>query len=375
MSVAKAPGVPKGDETITITALDKIAEGRYRVSYDFAGVIQVKKGPRTKYSVILPRSTEEDFLYNASINKRGINTCTDEHYNTIGDFWYFWDPSLPQCRLQEGVHYDVVTGDLERIPNTTLTYPEYSRLVNSQGIVPIYVFFGKDSEEHDDNPMTSKDLNAKTYRAFRKSLMANGFSDPTRMPNEMIQKILHGEDIASPFVEVTELVGDRATLRVVMFFGNTGMDEESDAFHYFYKVANESGSIMIYDGHSGLGGHLDPKAIEERHGFKMRTIKNKYQIFFFNSCTSYTYYNSLYFYRKDRKSVRNQTRNLDIMTQGLAAEFDVKSQANVMLVKAVAQWANNKKAPSYQKLAEQMDQNSLFGINGDEDNPTEPGLE
>ncbi len=375
MSVATAYGVPKGEHVTKITKLEKQDDG-YRIRYDYEGTIQVKKGPRTKYTVTLPRSPDEEFIYAAGLNKKEVNLCTDDHYNSYDDFWYFWNPRMPKCPLEEGKHYDLVTGDLERIPNTKLSYPEYSRLVNPKTqTIPIYVFFGKDDEDQNDNPMTSKDLNAKTYRAFRRDLIKLGFPEPRSLDQEEIETVLNRQPIVKPFAEVTELEAERATLRIVLYFGNTGIDENSDAFHYFYKTANEQAAVMIYDGHSGLGGHLDPEAIEERHGFKMKMARNRYQIFFFNSCTSYSYYNSLYFYRKAKRSVRDQTRNLDILTQGLAAEFDVHSKSNLALIKAVGLWAKNKKAPSYQKLADQMDQNSLFGINGDEDNPTEAGLE
>lgn len=55
---------------------------------------------------------------------------------------------------------------------------------------------------------------------------------------------------------------------------------------------------MIYNGHSGLGGHLDLKAIADLQGFRIAPNKNRYQIYFFNSCTSYTYDNTTYFNRK-----------------------------------------------------------------------------
>ncbi len=363
MQVAKAYGIPKGEHVTKVTKLEKLDGGLYRASYHYEGTIQVKKGPKSRYSVKLPRNTAEAEIYDKH--------CTDSHYPGYDDFWYFWNPDQARCSLEEGVHYDTIAGDLVRLPNTELTYPEYDRLVDTASdSIPIYVFFGKDEAEQNDDPFRSKDLNAEAYRNFRKNLVKNGFSEPEAMDADEMGEILEGNRFKKPFVEVTELKGKRANIRVTMFFGNTGIDEKSDAFHYFYKAANERAGLLIYDGHSGLGGTLDPAAIEERHGFKIKMNRSRYQIFFFNSCTSYSYYNSLYFYRKQKKSTRGLTKNLDILTQGLAAEFDNHARANLALVRAVSIWAAGKKAPSYQKLADQMDQNSLFGINGDEDNPT-----
>src|SRR5690606_8123994 len=59
----------------------------------------------------------------------GENRCTDHHYNSYGDFFYFWDVDQEGCPLQ-GNDTDVVrvTGQLTKYENTKKTYPEYDRL-------------------------------------------------------------------------------------------------------------------------------------------------------------------------------------------------------------------------------------------------------
>ncbi len=89
-----------------------------------------------------------------------------------------------------------------------------------------------------------------------------------------------------------------------------------------------------------------------------------------HSCTSYTYYNTNYFYRKSPKSVVNRTKSLDIMNNGLETAFDERQKINLTLIHAVDDWANGKEILSYPDLADKMDMSNLFGVNGDEDNPT-----
>ena len=124
---------------------------------------------------------------------------------------------------------------------------------------------------------------------------------------------------------------------------------------------------MVYDGHSGLGGHLDLESIEETHGFKISMPKKQHQIFFFNSCSSYTYYNLSYLERK------GGAEYLDIMVNGLATAFDVLHNTNMELVEAIDLWANNRAPRSYQAIAKSNDSGNLFAVNGDDEgNPTTP---
>jgi hypothetical protein len=162
------------------------------------------------------------------------------------------------------------------------------------------------------------------------------------------------------------------TIEILVFFGPTGIDEESAAFHYYFKDALENSAVMMYDGHSGLGGHLDLAGIESMRGFRFAPAKNRYQVYFFNSCSSYTYYNDMYFSRKRTQKDEDGTKNLDIMTNGLATYFSTIQDANGALIKAIDTWASSGKWTSYQELAKQIDSDNLFGVNGDEDNPKSP---
>lgn len=369
LSFAEVYAVPRGEHKIWKEGIEEVSSGTFRVHYRYEGILQVKKGPLKNYSVILPRSIEEDRIYDPGVDpKSGINRCTDDHYNSFEDFWYFWNPYQEGCALEEGEEYDVIPARIERIPNTKKTYPEYARLVDKDNQIQMYAFVGMDEVSENKNPLESDDLNAVSYRALREGLLERGFSDGP-FPNKEVDRILKGQDFRRPFLERFEKQSGDMTLQVNLFFGPTGIDEKSGAFHYFYKEATEKASVMIYDGHSGLGGHLDLAAIEALHGFKIKQSQKRYQIFFFNSCSSYTYFNTVYFYRKSRNNIRYRTESLDILTNGLATEFEEDAGRDLMLIDAILLWTEGERPPSYQELAKQMDQENLFAVSGDEDNP------
>src|SRR6185295_4508102 len=126
----------------------------------------------------------------------------------------------------------------------------------------------------------------------------------------------------------------------------------------------------------GLGGNLDLGAMREasHNSFQFNFPKNRYQIYFFNSCTSYAYYTDMFF---DRKRVKNSadlkgSKYLDILATGLETAFDGSEKTDMALIDAIHQWAKTGQETSYQTLAVRMEADNLFGINGDEDNPTRP---
>lgn len=369
---------PKEDHTIRITSISEKSDGSaWEIFYDYEGTIVLQKGPRKYYDVLLPINPSTIY---ASAMARTLNPCTDEHYQSEGDFWYFWSPApaYPKCKLKEGEHYEVVRANIERIDiDRKSTYPEYERLADKNGVIDIHLFFGMDDAQYGHNPYKSKDINAENYVKTKEALEAMGFK-VRRWEKDEIAKIAKKIGRQKlPFIEEATKEYSVHTIRVRLFFGETGIDEKSAGFHYFFRDSLQNSSIMVYDGHSGLGGHLDLDSIADARGFRISPNKDRYQIYFFNSCTSYTYYNALYFQKKHkggRKRVDPKgTKNLDILANGLSTAFDSMHNTDMTLVKAIDLWATRGTWTSYQRMAKEIDSENLFTVNGDEDNPKRPG--
>jgi hypothetical protein len=237
------------------------------------------------------------------------------------------------------------------------------------------VFFGMDDPGRSHDPARSKDDGALSYRALKHKLERAGFRFAEWSDRDS-RKIVKGTRATLPYVEEGTKESGALTLRARLFFGETGIDENSRAFHYFFRDALAKASVVLYDGHSGLGGHLDLDSIAEAEGFRFTMPKNRYQLLFFNSCDSYTYYNTL-FLRKKRRGRGGgvdpkASKNLDVLANGLGTEFDLEQNANYALIDAIDTWAAFGKWTSYQKLASAIDDDNLFTVNGDEDNPARP---
>ena len=383
MERSKASAAPKEDHIITNKKIRKKPDTKntYQISYDYSGTIVLEVGPKKFYEVYLPINPSKIF---ARAQATSGDNCTDHHYNSEGDFWYFWSPApfeeRESCKLVKDEDYSIVQANIERIDNDVpTTYPEYDRLPDQNGLITIDIYFGMDDPKNSHDPYSSKDINAETFRATTKSLKDLGFTI-TPWTDAEINKIATFRLPKDIFVQTARKSYPNRKIEVAvrMFFGETGLDEDSKPFHYFLRDSLANASIMIYDGHSGLGGHLDLDAIAEVNRFKKPIVLNKkrYQIYFFNSCTSYTYYNALYFREKvSRRAKKSKfsdskgTKNLDILANGLSTSFDVMQNNDLTLISAVDTWAGKGQWTSYKGLAKRIDSDNLFTVNGDEDNP------
>ncbi len=364
MSAAQYTAVPKGDHVISDVKIQSKTGSTFKIEYTYTGTVVLENGPKTTYDIILAKNPAK--IYEASF-VGDVSPCTDEHYQSEGDFWYFWNPNQAGCKLKKDKDYIIAKAKVERFENTTKSYPEYHNLPDENGNITIHMMFGMDDSAKGRNPLTSGDINAHIYRDFRDYLIENGYTGKKWTAAE-INKIAKTKDGAAPYVETFT----KGMISYRFFFGPSAIDEDSLAFHWFYKDAIENASVMLYGGHSGLGGHLDLAAIEQNLGEEIKFNKKRYQIFFFDSCTSYKYYNTQYFERKMTAKDPKGSKKLDIFTNGLATYFHVMPESNraiaIAFEKALGYAQAGNGFVSYQSLAKQIDSDNLFGINGDEDN-------
>ncbi len=385
---APAMAADKGDGDFQMLSLENLGEV-VRAHYTYSTTLVLQNGPEEQYRFALPRTPKLAFSKSNSFTK---NPCTDEHYKSEGDFWYFWSPSRKDCGdiLIEGIDYDWVTAEIERKPNVESSYPEYERLPDANKKIKIYLIMGMDKPTNNRNPLqkTKQDANADNYAKIREAVTELGRKarQPTpwvvtRWDNKRLNTVIEEDTRPFPYVESLVLslpdTNTRAReIELVMFFGKTGIDEASKGFHYFLRHAFAEGGVVIYDGHSGLGGNLNLPHIEEMRTetsgmpFAFDVPKDRYQIFYFNSCSSYTYYNAMFFNLKKTRT-RAGSKNLDIVTTGLETAFDGSVRTNMELIRTIYNWAHGGTVKSYQNLVSHLENENLAGINGDEDNPTE----
>lgn len=349
------PGIPSGDYKVTLLGSEKVPNEPYaRISYSYDDTVVFASGlfggsGSVRVNFVLPKDP-------VTIYRRGFpspssrkNLCTDEHYNSEGDFWYFWNPYQAGCPI-DGSDLVAVRTDLAPLPVTRNTYPEYAKLYGDNGggeTLQVTYLVGVDES------FQNGDLGRKTFRDAFAGLKAAGFQATVDEPRRKRLSFRFG--------------AKRTSVEMLL------MDPDSAEFAREAVRAMRTSDIFLYDGHSGLGGYLDPERLVADSGQSLALPRDKYQIFVFQGCSTYAYYNSAFFSLKRSGQDPKGTKNLDIMTTGIGAAFDVGAAVDVAFLRSVTMGER----PSWQTIMDRVrkaegDNSALSHINGDEDNPRNP---
>ncbi len=142
------------------------------------------------------------------------------------------------------------------------------------------------------------------------------------------------------------------TIRLNTLFG---ADEDPEP----HRQAVKNNDVVIYNGHSYIGqGPLDPD------NFRSTSFAPTYQLFFFDSCVSYNYYEKDFFTLKPGGS-----KVLDIITNGIEAPESESGAAEGRLIAKLIDGS----LPSYQTLLEAAKAtDSLRVVDGEIDNTYHP---
>lgn len=342
------------------------------IKYAFKGKVvfhtSAFKAPTINVPIKLPLAYDK--IYDLGL-EGDENVCTDEHYNSEDDFWYFWDPDMEGCPLKDDkVNVLRITGKLKRLDNTELTYPEYDKLYADNGngeTLETGVFLGYIEDIDDLTTVNTKDDAYIAMKEIEADLKLQDFE--LKEKKDHFREYLDGRVVKGiNFYRVYEKAVKTATgkniiSRVKILLSDTSVTSADETFHRHFAEGLADNDILVYDGHSGLGANLSLDNLPTVP-FKAK----KYQIYYFNGCSSYPYYNGMFF------DAKGGTKNLDILTSGLPT-FTTTAGDNM---KAFLAGFVNGKVQSYQKLLGVLEASNgdygtyLTGVNGDEDNTFTP---
>jgi hypothetical protein len=253
--------------------------------------------------------------------------CTDPHYNTLPDFWYFYDPFRKGCEYLSKAPY---ANNIEiKIKQGTVVKKDLSprldllRGDNGNGrLFSIYVIHGyyeSSVDPRDDGRLAFEEYN-KYLRKLK--LSERSLRENTTWPLTIFTGQIDFENGKSIDLEVKHALVE------------SGAESRNVYFAKFFKEAVEHGDVVIYAGHSGLGSNLDIPYLESKAGqYKFPT--NKRQIFFFESCSSYSYYLDHFNFQKTRATI-------DVVTNGLSSYFETGHDLLTIFTNHLLDPANDK---------------------------------
>ena len=342
--------------THVITEVKALSAGVYQVKYVLKtkGVFPTGK---TRYTFTLPTNPKK--IFSAAQGKCSEDVAVDSN------FWYHWEPLQAGCPLKENTDYFTIDTELKIIQNTTETYPEYAKLKDSAKLIKSTMFFGFENYGHQTwTPDTGEDWGIKSFRQMRAFLLNQGFTESVLTPQQ-VALLYKAKDKFVPYISEFSFAGQVANIRTRLILLDSGFYHNSTAFHLLLQNALANESVVVYNGHSGIGHNLDLAAIEKLRAIKF-ILNPKYQILFLGSCVPYSYYTDMFFSRKKTAADPAGSLNLDILSFGKESVFgNVEDQA---LIKALTRYAASGEKLSYQVIIKSSP-NYFFGVNGDEDNP------
>lgn len=275
--------------------------GRIHVQYANSGKILVHKEAAKKIlrkgAFVVPLPADIDAFYDMD--------CADPDYNGYDYFWYFYDPFKAGCEdlANEPYAKRVIVKVREASKVNPQITPRLDLLRGNNGngeLFSVYVVHGysESFKKNDDGRLNFEELN--------EYLRSEGFDE--EVLNKTNNRPLH------QFTKTIRLTnGKDVQIQVKHLLADTELDIKGITFAKFFKEAVETADVVVYAGHSGLGDNVDIPGLEAKVG-KFHFNAAKKQIFFFDACTSYSYYLEPFAAEKTRAKI-------DVLSYGLPAYF------------------------------------------------------
>lgn len=360
LQAAPQKAAAKNDAKVDVLGKHRDSKtGKLYVRYRYAGTFVLDNRLQDIVKIRLPLNLEE-------VWERSTDKCFSwgDRYRMA----YFWAPLNKGCPLVDGTDY--VTSDgaiVAKRHNTASTTPAYERLAGGDGEVRIVLTFGADDDKNGTSgPDKNTDHNAGNYRDVRKFLVGQGFAVRTVPADERERECGTTKPLAASPGHVEEFTrkdGDRR-LVVRLFWGITNIGSDSVAFFCMAKEAAERGSVFLYAGHSRVG-LLDLTYMGEQIGTPIKMNKDRYQIYAFFGCSSYSYYNLSYFAAKASKADPEGTKNANIITNGVTGSFASMSDFTIKTLGPIFSWSARGNKATWQQIMNSYSERFLTGVNGD----------
>lgn len=248
--------------------------------------------------------------------------CVDKEHSDPYGFWYFYEPFLDGCeRLRSYPLASSVEVRIEPAPAVDEGLPvglEELRGDNGNGeLFEITAISG-----FNESPKKQLDEGRVNFEAMNEWMRGLGFEET--VINRGRQSPAHRFE-----KRVKNARGEEVLVRVTRILIDTYLDYDSERqFARFLRDSIESSDVLIYEGHSGDGASMTLKDVERLAGGKIDFNRSKRQLFFFDACSSYSYYLGIFLGKKDPGT-------LAVLTNGLSSMFETEVAVSKHFYKAL----------------------------------------
>jgi hypothetical protein len=239
-----------------------------------------------------------------------VKACTDKEYFQKEYLFYYWNPFDALCKSfltgpQNSV--DTINAHIHPLvrpqPNSAPDYAALKRQIIQNKSLRIALLFG-----FDISSVNPGDEGRESYERFQRYFENLNFV------------IKRQNNRSSPDIEYFRPATNNRFAVSVLMSASTSDQNSPITFAKRARLAFEQADIVMYIGHSGLGGNLNLDMItrlssNDRNNPTPIKFPNAYQIYYLDSCGSF------FFYSEEYALARRGIHNVDIITNGTSSYF------------------------------------------------------
>lgn len=246
--------------------------------------------------------------------------------------------------------------------NTPDSYPEYMQMF--EGGLEIAVHIG------DDHHTDWKDI-AQAESVYDE-LLQLGFEAPVENFDDLALD-------SGPFYRTIDVAGQTVNVFVSLYHAEMADDEHLELLIDAYRASARTADIVVYSGHagrrldySGVVLHYGPRAAIPAAEFRDLELPEKYQLFVYAGCETYTGYSESLFAHPGKT-----TRNADVITTVNFSTSLPRATATITLLNGMIDDVDGTWWPhSWSSLLRQLNDadaghrwTAMYGVHGLSDNP------
>ena len=258
---------------------------------------------------------------------------------------------------------EMIKVDIEPKESEADAYPEYARMFED-GLLDIAIHVGGDYNDKRYDLLTAQDL----FQSLQDDL---GLTAPVATFEEL-------RSDSGPFVGEFDANGQPVRIEVTLIHPDM-QAEEGVGYAGLLQSYRESAAkrdIVVYDGHAGYNSsysgvvvHYNPRHAIAADDFRDMELPDKYQLFVFNGCKTYTAYpDSLY------QHPGKDVGNLDIISTVNFSWLSEMTRVTTALLGHLVDTRSGTHAPrSYDQILSDINSGRswdvIYGVHGLSDNP------
>ncbi|MCK5801140.1 MAG: hypothetical protein KAI47_28325 [Deltaproteobacteria bacterium] len=260
--------------------------------------------------------------------------------------------------LKVGLSDQTVSLTFEPVDNTGDAYPQYLDMFQDGLDIAIHV--GGDYND----PRSDLDK----AKAIYNELVALKLKSPVERFDDLALE-------SGDFVGELDVAGRKVAVRARLYHADMAPDDQLDKLVDAYKQSAASADIVVYTGHAGISMdysgvvvHYNPRVALKGDDFATIELPDKYQVFVFSGCETYSgYADSLY------KNPKKTSANLDVVTTvnfSSSRAPTMPALVRTMLDQTLGTWRPN----TWDEVLRALNDahkvwDAIYGVHGLSDNP------